>query len=174
MQISGSLRKLTALSLMQRLSFQWSVTWEALTWWVFIIVVLPLSTCLALLALPPESRWGWVGVGGWSLSIVGLLQWKQEWGSSLQCWVCTHEEELLSDADMNHLDQVQGCKGPFVFVQCLSLYILKLEFEEMQACKERKDAQTLSLGKTQWRMASYTENDDIDKKLINMAKFNPI
>lgn len=27
------------------------------------------------------------------------------------------------------------------------------------------------LGKTQWRMASYTEDDNIDKKLMGMAKF---
>ena len=44
-------------------------------------------------------------------------------------------------------EQVQGCKGSLVFVLCLSLCILKLEFEEMQACKERQDAQTLFFGK---------------------------
>ena len=40
-------------------------------------------------------------------------------------------------------EQVRGCKGSLVFVLCSSLCILKLEFEEMQACKERQDAQTL-------------------------------
>lgn len=147
MQILGSLRKLTALSLMQLLSFQWSMRWEALTRWVFIIVFLSACICPSLLALPPESRWGWMGVGGWSLSIADLLRWSRMGGQAYGVGSAPVKRSCSLMEIRTIWEQVRRRKGSFVFVLCLSLCILKLEFKEKQACKERQDAQTVLFGK---------------------------
>lgn len=171
MQILGSLRKLTALSLMQLLSFQWSMRWEALTRWVFIIVFLSACICPSLLALPPESRWGWMGVGGWSLSIADLLRWSRMGGQAYGVGSAPVKRSCSLMEIRTIWEQVRRRKGSFVFVLCLSLCILNWNLKRSKLVRKGRMLKLSFLGKTQWRMASYTEDDNIDKKLINMAKF---
>lgn len=129
---------------------------EALTRWVFIIVFLSASICPSL-ALPQrvdEGGWAWVGEA-WAFA--DLLRWSRM-GVKITV-LGLHLDYSFSLISLDHLrsTECETVRSSFVFVLCLSLCILKLEFKREASLWEGGMLKLSFLGKTQWRMASYTQ-----------------